>query len=388
VQHDSRPQALCLKRIPRLLHATCSRAEAVRILRELASGAALTRFLARRPYHRVGPALAARIRDLGIGDDEPDLRRDLAALDRLAAACELRSRLLRAQLSEAVSLLGERGIPVCLIKGAVSLADEAPVGCLPASVRPMEDLDIVVPPEHGEAAFELIAGRGWLCTSGAQPVRFSPDAPAFVDVRAWVPRTPALGFLELDDFFTNAAGVTVGGRAVRALRPEDALQLRLAHNVIRQHLFVDFPLLDLHEMAATVAARRDAIDWARLRGVGLMNEVAPILYAVLLRLRDEFGAPVPDGVIPAVQRRPARRMRRLLDELAAVPSRLYPAASRVALMRAVGGRLRDKLGRACTVLFSDPLRLEKRRPPAARIRLPLRTMLAHLAVCAWRMLRG
>jgi len=388
VQHDLHPLPCRTQLIAHILRPDCSGREAAVLLGELARTGGLERLLAFRPHHRIGPALAARIREHNIDRDEPELREVISLLDRIAAACELRSQLLRAQLEEAVALFAERGIRVCLIKGAVSLADDAPEGYLPAGVRPMEDLDIVVGPDDGDAAFELIAERGWLCSSGTQPVQFSLDSPALVDVRAWAPRTAALGFLELDDFFARAAATSVAGREVGVLRPQKALHLRLSHNVIRQHLFVDFPLLDLYEMSSIAAARCGRIDWAGIRSLGLMNDVARIFYAILLRLRDELGAPVPEDVVPASERRAAARMRRLLDELAAVPGWLYGAAGRLALTSTVKGRLRDKLDRTCTVLFSDPLRLTRKASPVGRICLPARMLAGHLAVCCWRLMRG
>jgi len=388
VRHDLHPLTGRAQLIARILRPDCSGREAALLLDELAGAGGLARLLTFRPHHRIGPALAARIREHNIGRDELALREVVSLLDRIAAACELRSQLLRAQLEEAVALFAERGIRVCLIKGAVSLADEVPEGYLPAGIRPMEDLDIVVGPDDGDAAFELIAERGWLCLSGAQPVEFSLDSPALVDVRAWTPRTAALGFLELDDFFARAAATSVAGREVRVLRPQQAVQLRLSHNVIRQHLFVDFPLLDLYEMASIVAARPDGIDWAGVRSVGLMNDVARIFYAILLRLRGEFGAPVPEDAVPGSERRAAARTRRLLDELGAVPGWLHGAAGRLALISTADGRSLDKLDRMCTVLFSDPLRLLKSASAAARICLPARMLAGHLAVCCWRLLRG
>ncbi|MFH1730701.1 MAG: nucleotidyltransferase family protein [Planctomycetota bacterium] len=388
MRHDLHPLPRCTQLIARILRPDCSGAEAAVMLGELARTGGLERLLAFRPHHRIGPALAARIREHNIGRDEPELRALIGLLDRIAAACELRSQLLRAQLEEAVALFAERGIRVCLIKGAASLAGDAPEGYLPAGIRPMEDLDIVVGPDDGDAAFELIAERGWLCSSGAQPVQFSLDSPALVDVRAWAPRTAALGFLELDDFFARAAATSVAGREVRVLRPQKALQLRLSHNVIRQHLFVDFPLLDLYEMAGIVAACSGRIDWAGVRSVGLMNDVARIFYAILLRLRDEFGAPVPDEAIPLAEVRAAEHMWRTLGEFEAAPAWLYGAASRFVLMSTVKGRFLDKLDRMCTVLFSDPLRLTGKASPAGRICLPARMLAGHLAVCCWRLLRG
>lgn len=349
------------------------------MLTRLVQGGRLSHFLRTRPYHRIGPAVAARAREFGF-----DIPRSLEAR---AAACTLRSRLLRRQLGDTVGLLDDHGVRVCLIKGAASLAEPAPAGYLPAPVRPMEDLDLVVRPEHAGRARELMADRGWLCRSGSQPMTFRLDAPALVDVHVWSPRCAALGFLDLDDFFGRSPAASVGGREVAVLPPEQHVRVRLAHNVIRQHLFVDFPLVQLHELAHIVRTAGGSVDWTAVRSGGLMHGVSRVFYAILLRLRDEFGAPVPDGVIPPVELEPARRVRRLLDRLAAVPDRLYGAASRHALIAAAApGQAMDHVNRAAEELVARPAAEAEPRGPLAQVLRPLRTALLHLAFRCWSLL--
>lgn len=371
-----------------MLDPDCERPEAESLLAELARGSRLLRLLGTSPHHRIGPLLAARIAELGIDTDAPELSALCGALDHLAARCALRSQLLRRQLGAVISLLAQRGIPVCLIKGAVCLADEAPDGYLPGAVRPMEDIDIVVAPDQGEAARSVMAERGWLCVSGTQPVTFSIDAPALVDVHVWSPRNESLGFLGFEEFFDRAPKIAVGGREASALRSQCSVQLRLVHNVIRQHLFIDFPLLELHQMSSVISAHADEIDWARIRSIGLMSGVSRVFYAILLRLRDEFGAPVPGGVIPPAERRAAARVLRLLERFSAVPTRLYCAASRSALISAMPGGPMDRVNRVCTELFSEPLRRSAGSGPLARIALPPRMLALHLAFFCWKMLRA
>ena len=384
---DSRPpHPPTTSLIARLLNRSCADDEAAGLWRKLAQSGRLLRLLRRAPHHRIGPALAARVRMLGTDQATSELRPTAESLESLAARCRLRNQLLRGQLEEAVAILAERGIRPCLIKGTVSLADDVPDGYLPPAVRWMEDLDVVVRPSDGEAARRLIAGRGWLAVSGTQPVPFRIDGPALVDVHVWSPNNDALGFLDAEEFFGRAAETAVGGREVFALEPELAVQLRLVHNVIRQHLFIDAPLLDLYEAAEMIFARPDAADWCRIRGVGLMHDVSRIVYALLLRLREEFGAPVPEDVIPAAERRAAGRVRRLLEEFSAVPDWLYCSASRSALISATPGRMSDRLNRAGTVLISEPLEPSRAKGPLACAAIAARMLALHAAFRCWKVL--
>jgi len=289
----------------RLLDPRCGRADAAPLLERLARDGALACLLRSKPHHRIGPLLAERIRRLGVDTDVPELRPAAKLLQHISGACRLRNQLLRSQ-------------------------------------------------QDGDTALALMREQGWLCTSGTEVVPFDVDSPAFIDMHVWSPRNPATGLLDLADFFDRAAPATVGGREVTAPGPHQIVQLRLVHNVIRQHLFIDFPLMDLCELSAIISAHHDEIDWAAIRKVGLERGVSRVFYAVLMRLRDELGAPVPEGAIPPMERKAARRTLRTIEGLAAVPEGLYCAASRYALISSTPGRFVDRVNRACIELFEGP----------------------------------
>jgi hypothetical protein len=372
--------------ISRLLSSRTPPAEAARFFQDITRNGRLLRLLDGAPHHRVGPALRARVAGLERPPGSAVLRLTLDRLDYLTARCALRAQLLRRQLHQVVSVLAGRGVEACLIKGAASLVDDVPPGLLPASVREMEDIDVVVRRGDGAAARAAMAERGWLCVSGRQAVPFRIDAPALVDVHEWAPGAPALGALRQEAFFAAAPRAETGGCGVAVLPARHQVPLRLAHNVIRQHLFIDFPLLDLWELAEAVSAGPDAIDWGHVRRLGLRHGVARIFYAVLDRLRDEWGAPVPARAVPAAERPAAARERRRLECLATVPGWLYGAASRAALIGATPGDWRDRLSRAYDVLLDRPLSERGRGGAVAGALLPARMLGLHAAAWAWRML--
>jgi hypothetical protein len=386
--HKPEPVAQHRRDMLRLISPQTTPPDAVRALQRLSIGDALLRFLADKPYHRVAPLLAARSQCWNANRDDINIGTMLRFLDASAEQCSLRNQLIRRQLLDVVGALAERGIGVCLVKGAVSLVDTPPQGYLPLKVRPMEDIDLVVMPDAGEAAREAVAGLGCLAVSGDQKVVFDVKAPALVDVHTWRANAPEVGYLEREAFFEKSVVTTVGEREVRVLSPVDAVQFRLVHDVMRQHLFLDFPMLHLVELASWIRQVGDAVDWEQLRSLGLMHGISRIFDAALLRLRDELGAPVPKGVVPSGEEVHARRLLRKIDRLSCVPEALYFAAARYVLVAAMPGQVNDKLERAFDLLIRGPLRgaadLPWWRPVASVARL----VALHLAVGAWSLWRG
>ncbi len=356
--------------IARFLHPARPDDEPHRVWDHLLCGGRLCRFLRVRPWHRIGPVLAARAGESGL----PVPR----SLESRASACRLRNELLSRELAEVLARLDSHGIRPCLIKGAASFAQPRQPGYLPAAQRPMEDLDLVVRPEHGEQAREVVGELDRLCESGSQPIDFRLDAPALIDVHVWSPDSPALGFLPLESFFDRALQGTVDGREATVLRPEHYLQLRLAQNVIRQHAFVDFSLVQLHELAGILDERGCVVDWNAVRSIGLMHGVSRVFYAVLLRLHDEFGRSLPAGAVPQIELGPARRVQSQLDRLAGVSGQMYGAASRHALIAATPGDSIEHVNRAIEELVVRPADDVRADGPLAQVLRPLRTAGLHL----------
>ena len=339
---------------------------------ELCERELLRHLIWRGRHHRVAPLLAARAKMCGFVLDSDAKKNALNALDDEAAACQLRNALLRKQLSELAAILSAANVPFCVIKGAVSLVDEVPRGYLPREVRPMSDIDIVVRARDADRARAEVARSGWLCTSGSGDARFSLDSPAMVDVHGWR-RDASLGFLDESDFFEGALKATIDGVPVTVPRPRDSFQLRLCHNLIHSHLFIDFPLMELLELASFAAA--DKPDWARTRSVMLLNNVERIFYCVAEWLASDWRMAAPDWLVPEHERVSAERVRQLIRAFEPVPERLYCAAARNVLLAARAGDAWDKVEAAGSLFARRDGRLE---PLFA-----LRMLGLHFAAGAW-----
>lgn len=99
------------------------------------------------------PVLGRRLRALGAPMPEPARR----ALEYRVRVGEMRAAYLRRRLVDALSCLGEAGIPVMLLKGAAL----AHVTHGSFAERPMSDIDLLVAPADARRAFALLLGSGW-----------------------------------------------------------------------------------------------------------------------------------------------------------------------------------------------------------------------------------
>jgi hypothetical protein len=106
--------------------------------------------------HRLLPALAAALADLGLLQAPPSEVAELLAAVR--AANTERNQRLAAGLAEAVAALNRAGIEPVLLKGAIRLVD----GLYPdPGWRMMNDLDLLAPPGRAAETFAVLQGLGY-----------------------------------------------------------------------------------------------------------------------------------------------------------------------------------------------------------------------------------
>lgn len=167
------------------------------------------------------------------------------------------------------------GIPYIALKGAYLSCHAYPA----PGLRPMRDLDILVPPEHCVAAFQLLMDAGAtrigvfkgdpVATFEAgknhlPPIR-SPGGASVIEIHSRLfhddePGVPARALPDLSDdpgFWDRAVVEPFGGEPVRYTSPADLL-LHLIVHAVHDHQFNNGPLV-LSDLAFLV--QRQRIDW-------------------------------------------------------------------------------------------------------------------------------
>lgn len=278
------------------------------LLPETEARAAYAAWRATADIDRVDPA-SYRILPLlahNLGGTDPILARARGVLRHTWS----RNQRLFHQASCAVKALQETGIPVMLLKGAaLGLRCYASLGH-----RPMNDVDVLVPPERSAEARTVLARLGW--------------RPSYDVVPGHLPYVHAVGLtigpgLDLDlhwhaiyerrrpedeqPFWENAEPLR--GRAIDALAPSPTdLLLQVAAHGLRWS--PSPPLQWAADLVVLLRAEGTRVDWDRL--LARAREAGFVLHldATLSFVHGELGASVPAGVLSDLRSaRPTRRER-------------------------------------------------------------------------------
>lgn len=277
------------------------------------------------------PYLCSSLETLMEGRDAPEWVK-LRIARRLTAVDNLR---LRWELGRATAALTEARIPVLALKGIV-LAHTA--YCDP-SLRPMSDLDLLVPQGEREIAVRVLRKLGFAYPQGsplrdhdwrlapeqeyAPPLRLS-ESRVLVEVHTELecsePNFPA----PAREFWSRSITVAIGGLSVRTLCPEDTLFHICLHQA-RKHRFEKglLPLLDIRVLLDSC----QEWDWEGIAARSLRQGCATWMYLSLEAARDFTGAKVPSSFFQALpEPSDLPRLRCLVEEqiLAARPGGLAP----------------------------------------------------------------
>ena len=272
-----------------------------------------------------GPALApyliACLERAGIREHVPAAVRDQLTTVRRAngMAHLLRLRALR----DALTALDAARIPCVVLKGMAlaHLIYPEPV------LRPMQDVDLWLPPDQREDGVETLRTAGFRFPRRTYEGRWTPGAARREDERALeVPGTPI--FFELhsilpswagfpveftQDAFARAQGVPLGEVTARVLAPTDQL-LHVGIHVSRRHLFRS-GLLGVVDLSLVLEHWRDRWHWAEQTDTYERLGVTQWMRLALRVAKVMLDAPVPAEVfrrLPAAS--DAAEMERLAVE--------------------------------------------------------------------------
>jgi hypothetical protein len=297
--------------------------DAVATVAAVLAGADLALAAAVALEQRVGPLLWRALERC-----DPDLDAGApwaVALAEDSARARAQAVLLQPQFaSVALAPLAAAGVEALAVKGA-ALAARYPA----PGLRPMDDVDLIVPVEHEARALDALRDAGWQVahTPGRrhhEHALLHPTLRGFplelhTTLATWRDRANDLDAASL---WSRRRPATVFGAAAFDLSPEDELVMLLSHAGNPHHLFRR--LLWTVDVAVVVqTAGNRQLDWER---VGRLADRcgARTVVAVGLAQAERLGVASPDGLrrLP----RSARRRRALAPFL----SEDWPLASRAA----------------------------------------------------------
>jgi hypothetical protein len=218
-----------------------------------------------------------------------------------------RNQILFEAAGGAIELLRERGIETVVLKGA-SLAVRT---YRDAGVRPMEDVDLLVPFDRAEDALRAFLGAGWR-TSREDPfgwVRIHHSLNLLgprggsVDLHWYTLWQPAAD----SAVWEAAVPIELGGVATLAPCDADQLLLTCVHGTPWS------PLPPFRWIADAIVLVREAgegLDWGRIESEARRRQLTVAAAATLSYLAEEFEAPVPAATIDRLAAAPSTRQER------------------------------------------------------------------------------
>jgi hypothetical protein len=209
--------------------------------------------------------------------------------------------------------LHDEGLGTLVLKGAALILQYYPE----YGLRPMGDFDILVHPEHAEAAVHLLASLGFAPSrsrlkSFRGPTLYVTHGESFADSAGYR--------LDLhwhligdctydgadDDFWEKALPLEVHRVPTLALNPTDQLFHLCVHGT---HWSWISPIRWAAD--AVTVLERSQIDWGRLVWLARSRQLVLPLREALRYLRQGLGAPIPDEVSRELYAVPTSRMERL-----------------------------------------------------------------------------
>jgi len=214
-----------------------------------------------------------------------------------------RNARLSASFEQALAALSRSGVPVIVLKGlaiAQLVYDNI-------ALRPIGDLDVLVPRRDLDLALGIVQELGYLADESSHPAAwyrrhhhhlvecFTRDRSCKVDVHHHI-FPPAAGVhVPIEDFWLRARPATLGSATAMVLAPADLL-LHLCVGLSAVERFVG-GLRTLCDIAAAIKRYERELDWACLLESARTYDLEKHLYYGLWLAWDLVGAEVPAPVL-------------------------------------------------------------------------------------------
>lgn len=221
------------------------------------------------------------------------------------------NQLLFQSLSPVLTLFEEAGIPTLLHKGlSITLQYYIDMG-----VRPMHDIDLLVPADRGADAISLLQESEWQSAKGT-PLNdlkikhssgFVSPSGAELDLH-WHLLVDDCADPDADhDFWEAAVPLTFQQHESLTLCPADHLLQTIVHGLSRPRHSAIYWIAD----AVTILRREGSLNWDRLLRQAEQRQFCLAIRNALTYLDEHHSVSIPADVFSAVQLLPISRIERL-----------------------------------------------------------------------------
>ncbi len=228
----------------------------------------------------------------------------LAALQQTTRLTATRNLLLYHQLAKILPRFAQHGLPVIALKGLhlSELVYQDP------SLRPMSDMDLLVPVDRLQASYSLLQEMGYLAppfTNPEKEARRHHHLPPLTKKNAgiielhWNLAAPNSSHpVDLEALWQRTHTQTLAGIPAQVLSPEDLL-LHLALH-FNSHNF-RLELRHLYDLLATLEHYQEQIDWTVLQTRSQLWRARRCLFLALYLAHELLNAPLPENLLGELQ---------------------------------------------------------------------------------------
>lgn len=306
-----RQQSILLSREERLLVA-CARLkltadiqQAVRQL--LADGLDWELLLDKATWHRLSPLVSYHLTRQELSGFVPPMM--LARLKRIRYASLARNILLQNELSLILSAFEQRGIRVIVLKGAAMLGSIYP----DISLRPMNDLDILVAPRELHAANAIALNHGFAgrVDNGTHhgtpvvrkhlPYLINQKKGIILEIHQHIVNSDSPYHFPLDIFWERAQPIEIAGTPALAFAPEDLLLHLGIKFLVDRRLSSNSALGQLCDITEVARKHGNRFNWDSVGELASEHGIAPGLSFVLYTCRQLLDLEIPDSAVQKMQ---------------------------------------------------------------------------------------
>lgn len=207
------------------------------------------------------------------------------------------NHLLFRKTAQVLGLLHANRIPTMVLKGI-------PLTLMVYrnhAVRPMYDMDIMVPAFAAKQALDVLTGDGWSVRSPhllsfslkfGRSIELDDKTGHELDLH-WHPVFESHAGGVQADFWDRAVELVVSGETTRTLCPSDQLFHTLVHGLRCND---DPPIRWVADAVGIIGAEDQPVDWQRLLEYTAKYRVTLQVRQALAYLKENFGCPVPEAV--------------------------------------------------------------------------------------------
>jgi hypothetical protein len=266
--------------------------------RALNCGADIDRALTAAAEHRIAPLLW---RAFGAADARDELGSSRAVLCGMADSSRMEAVLLIPRaVALAVRPLTEAGLEPVVFKGPAVAARYPEPG-----LRPMEDIDLLLPRRDHQRALAALAAAGWRVVRPGGSDRYDTvllhdEVPSLsLELHYGLEGTSQrVTALDPEALWERRRPIACAGTPAFGLQLTDELVVLAAHAGKPHHGFVRLAwIADLAMMVGDAAERGTPVDWEHVRALAAESQCLTVV-AAALALAGHVGVEAPAGLFP------------------------------------------------------------------------------------------